>query len=157
MKYAWNRSRSVDAQVVGETIEMLAATNGGVCPPAALVDHARNPDVPVHKLFEWNNDVAAEAHRREQARSTVRELRVIVESDDGSDFVQAFVHVVRVEDDQLREGYRLTSLVIQNADEHSRMLDEALRGLHGWRKRYERLAELKSVFAALDSVMARRG
>jgi hypothetical protein len=136
---------------------MLAETNGGVCPPAALVDYARNPAAPIHALFEWNNDVAAEAHRREQARLVVRELRVVVDSDHGSDLVQAFVHVVRVEDDQLREGYRLTSLVIQNADEHSQMLDEALRGLRGWRKRYERLAELKSVFSALDSVMARRG
>lgn len=157
MRYAWNRSRGVEAQIVGDTVTSIAEANGGVCSPSLLVEHARNPDSDLHCLFEWDDHLAAEAHRREQARTIVRELRVIERTDAGERRVQAFVHVLRVEDDTLREGYRLTKLVVRNRDEHQQMLDEAVAQLRGWRSRYARLEALADVFDVVDDVLAWRG
>lgn len=153
MRYAWNRARSVDAQVVGEMVAGLAEAHGGVCPPQALVEASRSPDAPLHRLFEWDDTVAASAHRRQQARMVVRELRVVEVTDEGEQHMQAFVHVIRMDEDQAREGYRLTRLVVESVDEYAQVLDEALAGLRSWRKRYEHLTELGSVLAVIDEVV----
>lgn len=155
MRYAWNRARSVDAQVVGEMVADLAEAHGGVCPPQMLVEASRSPDAPLHRLFEWDDTVAASAHRRQQARMVVRELRVVEMTDKGEQHLQAFVHVIRIEDDRACEGYRLTRLVVQSVDEYGQMLDEALAGLKAWRKRYNHLEELGSILSVIDHVIAR--
>jgi hypothetical protein len=151
MNYVWNRSRKVDAQVVGETVERIAENNGGVCPSWAMVDEARPEDSELHPLFEWDDSTAAEAFRREQARHHIRELRVVVE--EGEEPVQAFVHIIRMSDDGPVEGYRSTRMVVRSFDESRQMLDEALSSLRAWQRRYQHLSELSDVF----QVIARRG
>lgn len=152
MRYAWNRARSVDAQVVGEAVSALAEEHGGVCPTAAIVDAAREPASPLHRLFEWDDFVAAEGYRREQARHHIRELRIVEAGDDGEQHLQAFVHVVRFDGDQPREGYRLTRLIVRDSNEYQQVLDEALAGLRAWQRRYAHLQDLEEVFAAIGNV-----
>lgn len=153
MRYAWNRSRAVSAQVVGEAVERLSDRNGGVCPPSALVEDARPCSSVLHELFEWDDWTAAEAHRRDQARRTIRELRVVRETDQGEEHVQAFVHVIRMDDDRAAEGYRLTSLVVRSKDEYGQVLDEAMAQLRAWKRRYEHLSELGVVLGAIDRIV----
>jgi len=153
VRYAWNRPRSVTAQDVGETIEAVAERYGGVCPTWALVDEARHQDHPMHRMFEWQDLVAAEAYRRDQARHFVRDLRVIVEDDSGVEHVQAYVHVVRLEPEGPVEGYRLTRLIVESSDEYQQVLDEALLGLRAWERRYRHLSELDSVFGVIRTVI----
>lgn len=148
MRYAWNRSRSVDAQVVGERVASLAEDNGGVCPAWVMVDEARPVESILHLMFEWNDWTAAEAYRREQARHHIRELRIISDDED-ADPVQAFVHVIRVEGDGVVEGYRLTSLVVESEGEYQQVLTEAKAGLVSWQKRYRHLSELREVFGVI--------
>jgi len=152
MRYEWNRSRGVSAQVVGETVERLSDVNGGVCPSWALVDEARPEGSALHPMFEWNDWTAAEAYRREQARHHIRELRVVTADDEEP--VQAFVHIVRVGPDGPVEGYRSTRLVVESSDETAQMLDEALSGLRAWQRRYSHLKDLVDEVA---QVIARRG
>ena len=155
MRYEWNRSRGVSAQVVGETVERLSDVNGGVCPSWALVDEARPEGSALHPMFEWNDWTAAEAYRRDQARHHIRELRVVTADDEEP--VQAFVHIVRVGPDGPVEGYRSTRLVVESSDETAQMLDEALSGLRAWQRRYEHLSELADVVNDVGQVIARRG
>ena len=150
MRYAWNRPRGVDAQVVGEAVSLLAQEHGGVCPTAALVDAARQPTSPLHGLFQWDDAVAAEGYRRDQARQHIRELRIVEAGDDGEQRLQAFVHVVRFDGDQPREGYRLTRLIVRDSDEYQQVLDEALAALRAWQRRYAHLTELAHVFGVID-------
>lgn len=153
MRYVWHRARSVDAQVVGEVIEDVADRHGGVCPTWALVDAARPDDHPMHRLFQWDDLIAAEAYRREQARHVVRELRVVVDTPDGDEEVQAFVHVVRLYDDGAMEGYRLTRLVVECEDEYEQVLREALAGLRAWERRFRHLSGLDDVFGVIRTVI----
>ena len=155
MRYEWNRSRGVSAQVVGETVERLSGVNGGVCPSWALVDEARPEGSALHPMFEWNDWTAAEAYRREQARHHIRELRLVTA--DHEEPVQAFVHIIRMDGDRPVEGYRLTSLVVQSVDECKQMLDEALAGLRAWQRRYEHFIELADMVNDVGQVIARRG
>ncbi len=153
MKYAWNRSRSVDPQTFGETVEQISARNGGVCPSWALVDEARPSGSAIHGMFEWDDVVAAESYRREQGRHHLRELRVVREVDGGTEYVRALVHVIRVDNGDVAEGYRLTSLIVEDEDEYQQVLDEALAGLRSWQERYSHLSELSEVFGVIQSVV----
>lgn len=52
-----------------------AAKHGGIT-PAQLVTAARNPKSPGHACFEWDDTIAAQAHRLTQASSIIRSLTV---------------------------------------------------------------------------------
>lgn len=152
MRYVWNKARAVEAQVVGETVERIAEQSGGVCSAQALVCEARDPSSPLHRLFEWDDKHAATLYRREQARHVVRELRIVTDDQPGEP-IQAFVHVVRVDGDQVVEGYRLTRLMVKSDDEYARVLEEALTGLRAWRRRYGHLSELAHIWDTLDGLL----
>lgn len=44
--------------------------------PDDVLGAARKPTNPLHDLFEWDDAVAAEEHRRDQARGIIREVQV---------------------------------------------------------------------------------
>lgn len=48
----------------------------GALTPQVVVDTARDPHHPLHSRFEWDDGVAAELHRREQARALIRKVRI---------------------------------------------------------------------------------
>lgn len=54
----------------------------GALTPAAVVDTARDPTHPLHSRFEWDDAVAAEAHRRAQAAKLIRSVRITYDYDD---------------------------------------------------------------------------
>lgn len=65
--------------------------------PVLVVDEARDPVSPLHSRFEWNDAVAGEAWRREQAHALIQSVRVVYrQADDkvSEKSVRAF-HAVR--------------------------------------------------------------
>lgn len=60
-----------------ERVLFLADEHGRVTPSLVLED-ARREDSPLHGLFEWNNDKAAEQHRLDTARAVIRTVKVVV-------------------------------------------------------------------------------
>lgn len=65
--YTWKEGRShpVGANVVGKAVDRIIKRDG-VCKPLALVEAARPDDSPLHPLFEWRNDAAAEKWRTDR-------------------------------------------------------------------------------------------
>ena len=57
-----------DAQLVSNEIMSI----GDTATPAQIVDMARDSSTELHKCFEWNDTVAAEKYRLEQARHQTR-------------------------------------------------------------------------------------
>lgn len=49
----------------------------GVLTPALVVDEARPKAHPLHGHFEWNDKVAGEAWRRQQAHELIRSVKVV--------------------------------------------------------------------------------
>lgn len=73
--------------------------------PAIVVDEARAKTHPLHSRFEWDNRVAGERWRREQAHELIRSVKVVYrepsETDPGAD-VRAW-HAVRSDDGHVYE------------------------------------------------------
>jgi hypothetical protein len=49
----------------------------GQLTPSLVVDAARPEDHPLHGRFEWDDQIAGEAHRRDQAKALIRRVRVV--------------------------------------------------------------------------------
>ena len=58
--------------------------NYGKLTPQAVVDEARNPEHPLHARFEWDDAVAGEAYRRQQAGELIRSVRITLREADES-------------------------------------------------------------------------
>jgi tRNA A37 N6-isopentenylltransferase MiaA len=65
-------------QVVGDTLADIENRHG-VIDPHTLVDESRPEDAPLHPVFEWRDEIAAEKWRVEQARRVVRSVEIITE------------------------------------------------------------------------------
>lgn len=55
---------------------LAALESGGRLTPRAVVDDAKSPDSPLHGLFDWDADKAADAHWLERARTIIRSVRI---------------------------------------------------------------------------------
>jgi len=146
--YFWapGHQRAIDSQVLGDTIDGIAAKKG-VCHPQDLVDAARSRRSPLHSLFEWDDEVAAELFRRGQARQVIRILRPMMDDETRGE-APAFVHV-RING---HDGYLHTDRARSQEDVWASVLEDALAQLQGLQKRYKHLSELEGVWAAVTAV-----
>jgi len=152
MIYQWRDGARVnlDAQTAGEEIERVRTAQNGRLAPLDLVEASRDPAAPLHPAFEWDNAVAAESWRVEQAKYLIRSIDVVMVSEQEQKSVRAFVSVKRDED----RSYTSVSHAMSDADLRKQVLDNALRELEAWRNRYAELVELANVFAAIDEARA---
>lgn len=154
--YAWNpkahtgQFKKVDPEIVGRQIEQISEEYG-VCAPRMLVEKARPKRSPIHGLFEWNDALAAEKWRIEQARAVVQTIRV-VNPDGVIQDTPAFVHVKIVSEDGISEGYKPTIQLATDPAMRGFVLAEAITQLYALKRRYDGLKELEHVWAAVEQV-----
>lgn len=149
MIYKWSEGtrQNVAAQKVGAEIEKLVAKTGDIS-AEGLVNHASNKNSPLHNLFTWDNDVAADLYRRTQARKVLNTLRVVVESNGEEIPLIAYVSVT-VDDSP---AYVTTAKAMSEEEYRAEVLNDALRSLAGFERRYRELLELQPVFDAIKEV-----
>ncbi len=110
----------------------------GELTPALVVETARDPEHPLHSRFEWDDSVAAEKWRLEQASQLLRVVKLPADPSRPND-LRAFVAVKGK--DSHRADYMPTEEAL--ADEFARKL--VLRDMEReWRllkRRYEHMRE----------------
>ena len=130
----------VDAQKVGEVLVKLGVGTDGF-KPQAVVEHARNRRSPLHKLFEWRDEKAAESWRLQQARWLV--ASIYVESMDGTtedvslERARAFHSINRNE-----RGYHDVEAIRNDAGLQFRLMEQADKDLLAIKGRYRMLADV---------------
>lgn len=113
----------------------------GKLTPALVVDEARDPSHPLHPRFEWDDSIAGEAYRRQQAQELIRSVRVQYKGTKGSDgetpTVRAF-HAIRSE-----TGYRYEPVerVTQDPFQAKLVLADMEREWRQLKRRYEQFEE----------------
>ena len=87
---------------------------GGKLTAETVVADAADPDSPLHDVFEWDDAVAANRHRVEQARALIRRYRFEVTVEEVTLRVPQYVRdPARTEHQQ---GYVRTAVVAKDAD-----------------------------------------
>lgn len=109
-----------DAKLIGrELVEM--AEEGIPRSPANILDRARAEDSPLHPYFEWNDSVAAERYRIDQARTLVSSI-MIVERRTGRP-ARAFYSIVEIDENESRRRvYEQRSEVLVSDDKRRQVL-----------------------------------
>lgn len=140
------------AAVVAE-LQRIAASNGGILQPCAVVEAARPADSILHERFEWDDTEAAEQYRLWQARQLIR-CSVVIEPRTETT-VRAFVSLT-ADREADGGGYRETVRVMARADSRAALLADALAELEVFQRKYAALTELAAVFAAVRAVIKRK-
>lgn len=124
-------------QIIGEALNKIAESNGGALKPKAVLESARNNRHPLHKHFEWDDALAAESYRLDQARELIRVVRV--EDDDAPEgFAPAFHSIT----DRDGTAYRTNEEVKNSADLQMIVLRQAQRDLDAFTDRYRELKDI---------------
>lgn len=66
----------VDAQTAGQELDRIRRRDGTIR-PAVVVSESRPEEAPLHPVFEWRDEVAAEKYREHQATNLVKVVRVV--------------------------------------------------------------------------------
>lgn len=99
--YSWRKGAHVkggiSAQVAGQELQRIRDKHEGIT-PEVLVDESRPEAAPLHPAFTWDDAVAAENWRKDEARHIVKSVRV--EYADSSEPEPAYVNVKRSEPEE---------------------------------------------------------
>jgi len=122
-------AKDAKAQVIGEAIAAITAAHDGRLKPEDVWKAAKAPRHVLHKHFEWDVQVAAEAHWTDQARALIRCIRIVDQNHDEPTY--AYLSIT----DKGGTAYRTTGEIFDNARMQSQVLDNLIRDLEGWEKR----------------------
>ena len=144
-KYVWadGFQHKTDPNVVAQVTAELEEQN--ILTAHNLVEDSRPEDAPLHGEFEWNDEIAAEKYREEQARGLIRHLRVVTEN---SEPKRVYCNLVRVSPE-----YTLIERAVKREDTRMQLLRNAMRELEAYRSKYAELSELAKVNAAIDEFL----
>jgi len=151
--YAFRRNYGfgVTAQVAGEELDRIAKENEGVLTPSGVVQESRPRQAPLHPVFEWRDPVAAEQWREHQARNLIASVEIVAVAEEQPEAEETRrIAYVSVGTQKAGAGYVDSSKIVTDDDVRSKVLQDALSGLHAWRRRYHHLSELAEIFEAID-------
>lgn len=133
--------KDVDAQKVAEEIKSI----GEYATPKEIVDKARSENTELHKCFEWNDTIAAEKYRLQQARDVVYHLVIKEEVvPQNRPEIRFFVKP------EVSKGYKETKLVIKQEDEYTKLLEQAYSELRAFKRKYNYLEELREILDLIN-------
>lgn len=143
--------RKID--LVAQELRRLAADNGGLLLPEAVVEAARPKTSPLHSKFTWDDNQAAQAYRIWQARQLIRIVIEVLPNMDTATEV-----FVSLSSDRKQEGgYRLVQTVCSHEQMREMMLADALAELQVFTQKYSVLKELTEVFRQAQKLRLKHG
>ena len=159
MIYQWSGNgfgdtslHNADPQAVGERLEQLRAKKGEGITTQEVVDDARPKSSATHALFEWNDSIAAEQWRNNQAGMVLRSIRFVFNEDETEEPRQVIANVSIV-DPEGRRVYMSSIAALSDSDLRGQILAEAFRSLEQMRTRFHHLEELNGVMNAIGEVL----
>jgi len=110
--------------------------------PDSVVELAKDEDSVLHDLFDWDDEVAANKWRKQQARIIICNL--VIEEQDTKNEEPVQLRVFHMKDN--RESYEEVKFFVAHEDEYVKLLASAKRDLESFKAKYRTLKELKQLF-----------
>lgn len=147
MTYQWKSTSRIktNAQTAGEVCEALEKTVGLTA--KTLLDASRPEEAPLHNEFEWNDSVAAEKYREDQARYIIRMLCVTSEKKDAPP-VRAFFTI------SPESPYENVQRIVSNPEKRTSLIEMVFAEFKAFEAKYSAVTELAPVFMAFHSIEA---
>lgn len=144
-----SRLSEKQAKVYGDAIYGLIEEQNGVVTPEDVLASAQSPTSPLHDWFEWDDAIAAQSHRRDQAAYLLRSIKVVIKREDGDEELRAFHNVIR-RDEQAERVYMDAVRVFSEPEYRAQVVDQAIKELRAWQGKYRQYSELSTVFDAIN-------
>lgn len=138
-KWHINGLYKADAQKVADEI----LTIGETANPKQILDKARDERTELHKCFTWDDGIAAEKWRLQEARQIV--CNIVFERAEPETAPVRVFHKINSND-----GYKSIEKIIVDKTEYKELLKQAKSDLMSFQRKYKGLAELEEVFTAID-------
>jgi len=137
---------------IKKELEIIKERNDGIIRAQDIVDYARNPNTALHTQFEWDDSIAAEKFRIQQARQVLRVFVSVVKNDQPP--IRTFVSL---DSDRLNRGggYRDVGDVLKTTNGRTQLIQQALREFTMWKNKFELLQELIPIFEEAEKLTAR--
>lgn len=119
----------------------------GTLHPEDVVEESREDGAVLHNCFQWDDTKAAELYRRQQARSLIGNIVVMVENEDVKCSVRAFVNVRQ--DVNAERSYAPINEAILNGVAYKDLLKQAKDEMISFCTKYRQIEELNGVKAAM--------
>ena len=147
MTFEWKPGSrfKVDANTAGAVCEQLEAA--GNLSAKSLLDVSRPEDAPLHSEFEWNDSIAAEKFREEQARCIIRHLVVRLD-EKPNEQVRGFFRIEQT----VQQSYTNVTTILTQRDLRSQLIQQALEEMAAFQRKYSTLTELAIIFEAAAKV-----
>jgi hypothetical protein len=153
-------------EMIRQSLLAIAETNNGLLAPAAVVEAARDPTSVLHDHFTWDDGEAAAKCRLAEAGMLIRRVKLnlirhnqpprqvalsVVAPTESIEPVRQFHSLP----DQRADagGYEALEHVMSDEAKRDALVQQVLRDLQAYRKRYSTLAELADVWAAIDAAL----
>lgn len=142
MVYEWKAGSRVkaDAQIAGEMCQMLESE--GRLSAKNLLDLNRPEDAPLHGEFEWNDTIAAESWREQQARHIINSLVICPEN---SEPVRSFFKI-----ENAGNTYQSIHTILHSKDSTEFLFASALKELKAVQRKYSAIQQLAKVWDAIE-------
>lgn len=144
---------AIDNQYKGNAEKCAAeiASLGDAVTAKDVVAFAQDPTTELHKCFEWDNEKAAEKWREHTARNIIRAL-VYDHSDEETQETVSFRIFSR---DSENKVYKQTLRMVTVENEYARLLEDAMRELEVFRRKYSQLVELESIIEEINIILTK--
>lgn len=144
-------AKKADPQKIGVALAKITEQQKGRLTPTAVVIAARDARSPLHRHFEWDDAVAAESYRLDQARMLIRSVALV--GDGSADPAPAFLSI----SDKGGTSYRTVQDVLDSADLQGAVLAAAERDLLAFERRYQQLKDICEIVSSVrEKIAARR-
>jgi hypothetical protein len=134
----------------------------GMLTKVLLVDTARDPKHPLHRYFEWDDTVAGERWRQEQALQMIRASKYVELLNDAraNQVSQVVSHVevrtyLRGRQEKGPAEFKMRNVVLSDADDHAATVEQFRSELRAWCMRVVGIAELQVLRRLIEGELDR--
>lgn len=155
MIYKWKPGshHRVDANDAAREIDRVKA-NTGFFKPKHLVAASRPEEAVLHPEFEWDDAVAAEEYREEQAKNIIRSVVYIEDKTQDQpepEMVRAFVSVKTLDGPQ----YTTIQNAVSDAEMREQIIKQARSDMLAFQRKYMQIMDLADVIYAFEKAADR--
>lgn len=116
--------------------------------PEDVVTAAEDENSELHKCFEWDDSIAAEKYRLQQANRLIANLVVVVEREEKEP-----TEFRLYQSNGRTKGFSKSTVIARDVDRYAELLKRAMAELDAFRKRYANIVELENVIAEIEALI----
>jgi len=140
------------AQKTGETLAAIKARTKGRCNSKTILTAARDKSNYLHRFFDWNNTVAGEKWRLEQARALMSCVEIVETHNGRERRLPAFISLI----DRGGRGYHTVQDVMNSDDLQVIALKQAEADFEAYAKRLMQFGEIADKIHEVRQLIRRR-